>query len=587
MKIAGQLRRSQLITTFGSGSIVALPDFSVIISATDLWKKGHLFYEPNLEQLLSVKGFKEPPVSDDDRYNTELDIPAFRFPYLHFCPECGQLMPYWDFDNKGTWCSKCSKPIVPSRFVAACINGHIEDFPYSWWVHRGDFSSCQDRDNLKIEFSDISGGLDSIVITCKSCGKKRSLTGCMSAEALKGYKCSGKRPWIDYNDIDPHPCEAQMRVLQRGASNVYFSETVSALTIPPWSSLIQSEIGKKWDYLENAIQKDPAQIEQDIPSLFGNLLKHENCTANKIKKEIFQRYHHGKQNKLTKKKIIEEEYSMFCAPDQNELQFKTEHSKVPEIMAPYFDDIVLVKRLREVQALRGFRRIIPETPLKDDKRYMGFHQENGIIPLSKGKSNWLPAIEMLGEGIFIRFRDDSLTKWEEENKFRYASLEQRLRFSNIQCENYSTRFVLIHTLAHLLIRQLSIECGFSGASIKEKLYSTYPGPSPKMSGMLLYTSSSDSDGSLGGLVRMGHPDSIERIFRNMLQEASWCSSDPVCIESTAQGFDSLNYAACHACCLLPETSCVMRNCLLDRGSVVGTLRNPKMGYLSKLLHDQE
>ena len=151
------------------------------------------------------------------------------------------------------------------------------------------------------------------------------------------------------------------------------------------------------------------------------------------------------------------------------------------------------------------------------------------------------------------------------------------------CENFSARYVLLHTLSHLLIRQLSLECGYSGASIKERIYSTYPESDVKMAGILLYTSSSDSDGSLGGLVRKGLPESFEMIFRNMLQEASWCSSDPICIESHAQGYDSLNYAACHACSLLPETSCEMRNCLLDRAAVVGTIKDRERGFFGALL----
>lgn len=157
--------------------------------------------------------------------------------------------------------------------------------------------------------------------------------------------------------------------------------------------------------------------------------------------------------------------------------------------------------------------------------------------------------------------------------------------SNVGCDNFSPRYVLLHTLSHLLIRQLSIECGYSGASIKERIYSSYKGSQQPMAGILLYTSASDSDGSLGGLVRKGLIEPIETIFRNMLQEASWCSSDPICIESRAQGFDSLNYAACHACTLLPETSCEMRNCLLDRAAVTGTLEDRSLGYFGSVMNE--
>ena len=162
-------------------------------------------------------------------------------------------------------------------------------------------------------------------------------------------------------------------------------------------------------------------------------------------------------------------------------------------------------------------------------------------------------------------------------------MRNRLYSSNVGCDNFSPRYVLLHTLSHLLIRQLSLECGYSGASIKERIYSTYPESSVSMAGILLYTSSPDSDGSLGGLVRKGLPESFESIFRNMLQEASWCSSDPICIESTAQGYDALNYAACHACALLPETSCEMRNCLLDRAAISGTLADRARGLFGALL----
>ena len=148
---------------------------------------------------------------------------------------------------------------------------------------------------------------------------------------------------------------------------------------------------------------------------------------------------------------------------------------------------------------------------------------------------------------------------------------------------FSPRYVLLHTLAHLLIRQLTVECGYQEAALKERIYSTYPGSSKDMAGILIYTSASDSDGSLGGLVRQGEPDLLENVMRDLLQEATWCSSDPLCIESKSQGFNSLNYAACHACTLLPETSCEARNCLLDRASVVGKPDDRSIGFFGDFI----
>ena len=145
------------------------------------------------------------------------------------------------------------------------------------------------------------------------------------------------------------------------------------------------------------------------------------------------------------------------------------------------------------------------------------------------------------------------------------------------------RYILLHTLSHLLIRQLTSQCGYATASIKEKIYSTFIDEGFKMCGILIYTSATDTDGSLGGLVREGYSDRMKTTFENMLQESSWCSNDPLCIESPSQGFKGLNKAACHACTLLPETSCESMNCLLDRASVVGTPDKRSVAYFESLL----
>ena len=595
-KIVGQLRRTQLVTTFGSGSIVDMPDYSVIIAATNYWKdQSPILHEPNLEKLLKVSYFKQPYVTENTEENKSPDIPAFRFPIMHFCPDCGRLMPYWGFGSEsGNKCTKCNKAIVPSRFVAACVNGHLEDFPYKWWVHNGDFSECpaDDRDDkLKISFSDETGGLESIVVTCTQCGKSRSMAGSMSKEALKGYHCRGKRPWIGLKAMynDPIPCSAQLRGLQRGASNVYFSQTVSALTIPPWSSKLNQEIQLKWENLSSILNSNPTEeiLKEVIKGVFYELLQLGTYSVDDVLREIRKRDNEDPEEEYTKKNLYEDEYQVFCLRDYeqpDDYQFRIESTNVSESLSDYIEDVIMVKRLREVLALKGFRRISPEKPENGNERFIGYHLDGDCVPLSETPLNWYPGIEMLGEGIFIKLREDKLSEWESRNKEHYAPMKRRLDTSNVECENFSPRYVLLHTLSHLLIRQLSVECGYSGASIKERIYSTYPDSSLKMSGILVYTSSSDSDGSLGGLVRNALPETFEMIFRNLLQEASWCSSDPICIESMAQGYDSLNYAACHACTLLPETCCEMRNCLLDRGAVVGSILDRSRGFFGDLFN---
>ncbi len=595
IKPVGSLRRSQLVTTFGSGAIADMPEYSVIMASTEYWKShSPVLHERNLEKLLRVSCFRQPYVSENDDDKISPDIPAFRFPIMHFCPDCGRLMPYWKFgDESGKKCKKCNKNLVPSRFVAGCINGHLEDFPYSWWVHYGDFSECpagEENDRLTISFSDESGGLEGIIITCTACGKSRSMASCLSRDALKGYHCRGKRPWIGMRSEydDPVSCRARMQGLQRGASNVYFSQTVSALTIPPWSSQLSQEVAREWDDISSRLD---AGIDEDhltflVEIKFPELLHSGFYTTEDILQEIDRYRNKDDSEEYTNRNLYEDEYRMFCRgnyaePDDH--QFRIEEAGVPSFLLEYVENVVMVKRLREVLALRGFRRITPEEPQEDDEAFEGYDLENDCVALSSTPLNWYPAIEMLGEGIFIRLREEKLNKWENENQNFYEPMAQRLRASNVNCENFSPRYVLLHTLSHLLIRQLSVECGYSGAAIKERIYSTYPDSRQKMAGILLYTSTSDSDGSLGGLARNARPEAFESIFRNMLQEASWCSSDPICISSKAQGYSSLNYAACHACTLLPETSCEMRNCLLDRGAVTGSLQNRDRGFFGKFL----
>ena len=182
--------------------------------------------------------------------------------------------------------------------------------------------------------------------------------------------------------------------------------------------------------------------------------------------------------------------------------------------------LYLAKRLREVLAVYGFRRIAYGKNSADDDRFEGFSQKDGYVPLADTELSWLPAIEMRGEGLFIRLNEELLEEWERSNSSRYDEMKKRLDASYMDCEKFSPRYVLLHTLSHLLIRQLSIECGYSGAAIKERIYSTYPESDLKMAGILLYTSTSDSDGSPG---RTGEKRAFaENLEKSLSKYATGC-----------------------------------------------------------------
>lgn len=566
----GELRRAQLITTFGPGAMVDLPDVSVVVGATDKWSsKCKEINDRNLELLLGVKKFREPVstyINED-----ECTIPVRRFPDWHYCPKCGNLGPYWIIagsDKKK--CKDCGVALIPSRFVAVCENGHLEDFPYRLWVHRG--AGCDSTMPLKIKFSKKTRGIEGISIECPACKANRTMAGCTSQEALLGHKCYGKRPWIGKKENDPEPCQCNMVAVQRTASNAYYPLTVSALTIPPTASSI---VESHWTQIDALRKKN---LEGDVfRSMLEVILAGEDVAESALDEIIYEIELKGQRAghaEVTKQSIYQSEYHALVGENHDGAQFKTKHVAAPEGYSELIEDIALVKRLREIMVLMGFRRVSPE-PSNVAARPM--------MSLSKEKLDWLPGIELLGEGVFIRLREDAVAKWEKQVDSRYQEMESRLNASNVRCDNFSPRYVLLHSLAHALIRQLSTECGYTASSIRERIYSTYLGDKHKMAGILLYTSSSDSDGSLGGLVRRGRPENLRITLDEALLGASWCSSDPLCSEAQGQGYKGLNYAACHACMLLPETSCEIRNCLLDRASLVGLSDKPEIGYFSDRL----
>lgn len=375
-----------------------------------------------------------------------------------------------------------------------------------------------------------------------------------------------------------------MHALQRGASNVYYSVIRSALTIPKRRDSFYQLLDDHPELLKlyQEIKKAPAV---SMPVLLGAinsdlkeyLTKYGLCAV----KEKFEKYSAAgdtSNEDYSYEKLREDEYDALCGGDYEDRNFHIETSAVPEAFSPFFKKIVKVHKLREVMALVGFRRVLSLDPTDENNQDTGklktFNREihpKGYIEPSIRETEWLPGINLYGEGIFFQLNMETLDKWVAtvRDSDRYRAMYQRIPAGSAMQNVFSEPYVLLHTLSHLLIRQITQECGYSEASIKERIYSTYPGRVKPMAGILLYTSSTASDGSLGGLVRMAETDIIEKVLKNMLDQAKWCSSDPLCIESTTQGYNSLNYAACHACALLPETCCESFNCLLDRVAVVG------------------
>jgi hypothetical protein len=562
--VKGAVRRSQLVTTYGVGSIIALGDESFIVTGIDRWGISDAnLHEPRLERELTVNGFVVPPATDDG------DIPVARFPRWYSCPKCKRLDEHRRLTTfESNVCGDCNRPLVPSRFVMVCPRGHIDDFPYVRWVHEG-----RPRQGvthaLFIEAHGATASLRDIEIRC-SCGGKRTMDKAFDRFALRDVtRCFGNRPWLGREQED---CDQPVRTLQRGASNVWFGSHRSVISIPPWSDAAFQLLDRHWDILRAL---PPAALESAIEAI--GLTAGTNFTTSDLVDAVRERKRRqeGAEDPTSEAEIRRDEYRAlnFGQGDTLGSQFAASEATRSPSLSDGISKLMLVTRLREVRALQGFSRILP--PGGSDT----------LAPLFMTDPGWRPAIEVRGEGLFLVLDEARILAWEQQQNVveRIRDLDQRYaararRWGQEPDRIITPRLVLIHTFAHALVDQLALDAGYPAASLRERLYI-----GDNMQGFLIYTASTDAAGSLGGLVAQGEPARLEQAVTSAVVRASWCSADPICVETEAQGADGLNLAACHACALLPETSCEEMNILLDRALMVGAPGDPALGFFADLL----
>ncbi len=557
-EIVAKTRRTSLVSTFGVGALLPAQDDSVMICGLDDWPRGDVIAEPRLARSLEVSEFRSPPTWRKSRG----DVPAVRFPEWAFCTECRRLGPFWDITDRETKrCSRCNGMVSPSRFVSCCMNGHIEDFPYRAWVHE-DASVQPEGHSLKLVAKGHTSALSDLVVEC-SCGRSRSMAGAFDLAALRGVRrCSGSRPWLSSSDAH---CDQELRTLQRGSSNVWFAVTRSAISIPSVPNIADTFIATRMP------DANPDATAEEIARGFR---PPEGCTQEDLVRAIHRwRNPAATGDAPTDRELRAEEYTALVrgmgAVEAND-QFLCEEvdlfdSDVPELIA----QVSRVSRLREVRALTGFTRVVPSTDENDVT----------VAPLvDSGRPLWLPAIEVLGEGVFVRLDDRLLDTWAA-GEFAASRSKLLLRSQASVGGNsltsgldVSPRVLALHSLAHVLVDEMSLTSGYPAASLRERVYDE-----PGQAGILIYTATADSAGSLGGLAALSDKDRFLQTLANGIRRARWCTADPVCIESTGSGVNGMNLAACHACLLLPETSCERFNLTLDRATLVGMPDKPTAG----------
>lgn len=609
------MRRSALIGPWGVGAIVPFPnDESLMIAGLDMWRYNDpapfIIKDERLQQRLGVKELRWPPdyrENNADRNNCHLEIPAVRFPRWHYCPFCGSMEKATFYQQQsecdcypwpnGRTCDPSRRrrtKLIPERFILICPNGHIDDFPVAEWLHEGSghvYKPIENGGTCKIRRSTggASASLRGVVYEC-SCGLKKSIAGALHPGALAkiGYRCKGAKPWFGIDEDKTTPCSADPNALHlvlRGATNVWFADTRSSIYIPTdnektskiiialldahYDNLNASRVNGEWnrgiiDYLASSKKIDAETLYQAFLTREKGLDDISDVTEEMSEDE----YRKAEYNVLVKSS---------GSPKQPFHSINQPITWYDPVIRRYFKSISLVHKLKETRALVGFSRVEPTPmPISERKKMLRLGQEN-----------WLPAIQVQGEGIFFEFDGEAVEKWAEkpEVQARVKSLREayrKSRFRNNEEGELRPAFILLHTFAHLLINQLSFECGYGSSSIRERLYCEKTSNEFGMYGVLIYTASGDAEGSLGGLVRQGESNRLEDTICNAIRNAVWCSSDPVCIQSLGQGPESCNLAACHNCALLPETCCECGNRLLDRGVVVGDLKDRTIGFFSDL-----
>lgn len=630
--IAYSVRAAQAVLQYGVGAMVDFKDRTLMTAAPEYWEKAtEAIHDERLEKTLKVKKFGMPSGEDN-----KPGISYVQFPEWYFCPKCRRFksLSEWqenyerktkrdDFINR-LRCPSCNLSLVVARIITVCKCGHIDDFPWINWVHAQNMGAdgpkpiCQKPAIIFNTGLSTTESLEGLIVTCETCKARATLWGAFEHNSLEklqnkhggvyDFSCTGRHPWKNFKE----ECSEFPRVMQRGSSSVYFPSTASSLVIPPYSSVLTSKIDnsnkydeystKCDDLLENArefdVPKEKVLIKLDaITDDFSNQIAVEIGADSKKVKEILERKREtaDEVESTLSIKYRAEEYDALSGAVKIGKEMDKDFQREPtdiflykkNNLPPYVKSISLINKIREVQALVGFSRINPADPTESPQK------QADVVYVKEPETDWYPAYQVRGEGIFIEFDSCAIKRWIDAN----PDIQERVKRIN---ENYAesflaenreriitAKFLLLHTLSHLLIKELSFECGYSIASLKERIYCGEESDGKEMSGIFIYTASGDSEGTMGGLVRQGQFDTFPDIFNKALKSALSCSNDPICSLSQGQGRDSLNLSACYACALIPETSCEEFNIFLDRGCIVGTYNNRDMGFYSNYLNGKE
>lgn len=637
----GTIRPSQTTHTFGPGAIVELPYLSVVLPGLDTggidpWQveRGHavpieedrLLQEVRRDMGPQVKELRAAPWMEapSDNKLTKADwvgIWSMPFPRWLRCSRCNALsraepnglfdvdVPIYRPDEAGFWHTRCPKlkgakaRALPVRFVLACRSGHLDDFPWEEWAHKKSGYVCPDgagAQQLKLVDAGYAQRSTSQRVQCDACGQSRLMTEAFGRDSAKHLpECAGGRPHL--NDYDPQGCGNEMRALLVGASNIWFSVRRSALSIPPEPRAVERTVTQHWGDLETFTDLDDLRTKAAVVGTLPTGVWLNESKTDYTLDELWDEYQRQIERLDDEDPgdiaLLGPEYTALTAPEGSDHgdDFAVRNAGDVNIsrFARSLGRIHLATRLREVVAITGFTRLDSYDPNDDDSASVK------RAKLAGGKPDWAPAAQSRGEGVMLTLDEDALQTWEAALDSRGEGPHHDMAAAHRAWRERralepdggakSNRFVLLHTLAHLLINGVALRSGYSTASIRERIYCQVPGEGDfPMAGILLYTAAADSEGTLGGLVSIGQPATLGPLLDEALDNAKICSSDPFCAAhkpngsivgtDTGPGDGTVHGAACHVCLFLPETSCDHANRYLDRAFVIPTLTARDVAY---------
>lgn len=587
MRAHGQLRRSQVVTTWGPGSLLDLPRHSVILGGLDSWPRVsdlEEVVEPRLAGKLQLMTgivsprLYAPPADATDPRVPKMGIGVWRFPEWFIVQEepskdgrerSRRIVHRARLDGKDRFEGRA---VVPTRFVRACPRGHVDDLDWYRYVHEaGD--TCQRQ--LWLDERGTGGDLADLIVRCE-CKRSRGLHEATEVEMTPLGTCRGARPWLGRHAHEE--CNLPSRLLIRTAANAYFPQVLSVLSLPNRGGELQAVVDELWEDLQIVADADELKILKRKPRLTEML-------APFADEEVLECIRERQTGVLAERPVKEAELdAVLAAPegfgDDVPVDEDFHARRLPDAawrrssLSEGIAAVIQLHRLREVLALTGFTRFEAVTPdIQGDYETDVERAELALEP------QWFPAVENRGEGVFVELRADAVADWlaTETVKARLTDLatghqrwlDKRTSTSQSRRPFPGGPYVLLHTLSHLLIQSVAIRCGYPASSIRERIYSD---AGAQRYGLLLYTGSPDAAGTLGGLVQQARY--MESHLAYALRAAALCSNDPICAQhSPGESMEErwLHGAACHGCSLIAETSCEMRNDYLDRSLVVPIL----------------